>query len=156
MPGYGVLPPEDGTGLLPWSWAEEQLLTSRNYWLVSLHPDGRPHAMPVWGMWHERAFWFSSSKGSRKTRNLIADPRCTVTTEDASNPVIVEGVAEVVSDQEVLATILALENAKYGTDYGMELLDPDINACCRVRPRRVFGLRLDDFIGSPTRWIFDA
>lgn len=152
MPGYGLLGPDEGTGLLPWQWAEERLVSSRNYWVVSLWPDGRPHAMPVWGLWHERAFWFSSSKGSRKARNLAADPRCVVTTEDAADPVIMEGSAELVTEPEALATMLALENAKYDTNYTIDLLDPDVNSVYRVRPRWAFGLRHDDFTGSPTRW----
>jgi len=152
MPGYGLLGPDEGTGLLPWPWAEERLTSSRNYWVVSLWPDGRPHAMPVWGLWHEGAFWFSSSKVSRKARNLAADPRCVVTTEDAADPVVLEGTAELVSEPEALATMLALENAKYDTNYTIDLLDPDVNAVYRVRPRWAFGLRHDDFTGSPTRW----
>ena len=152
MPGYGLLGPDEGTGLLPWQWAEERLTSSRNYWVVSLWPDGRPHAMPVWGLWHEGAFWFSSSNGSRKARNLAADPRCVVTTEDAADPVVLEGTAELVSEPEALATMLALENAKYDTNYTIDLLDPDVNAVYRVRPRWAFGLRHGDFTGSPTRW----
>ncbi len=152
MPGYGLLGRDEGTGLLPWQWAEERLVSSRNYWVVSLWPDGRPHAMPVWGLWHERAFWFSSSKGSRKARNLAADPRCVVTTEDAADPVIMEGSAELVTEPVALATMLALENAKYDTNYTIDLLDPDVNSVYRVRPRWAFGLRHDDFTGSPTRW----
>jgi hypothetical protein len=31
MPGYGLLGASEGTGLLPWSWAEQQLTASRNY-----------------------------------------------------------------------------------------------------------------------------
>jgi hypothetical protein len=155
MPGYGLLPPDQGTGLLPWSWAEERLISSRNYWLVSSWPDGRPHAMPVWGMWHDGMFWFSSSKGSRKARNLTADPRCVVTTEDAPNPVVVEGVAELVTAADDLAMVLALENTKYSTAYGIELLDPAVNSCFRVRPRWAFGLQEGDFTGSPTRWDFE-
>ena len=151
MPGYGLLGPDEGTGLLPWPWAEQRLTSSRNYWVVSVWPDGRPHAMPVWGLWHEGAFWFSSSKGSRKARNLAAEPRCVVTTEDASDPVVMEGSAELVTDPDALATMLALENAKYDTNYTIELLDPDVNAVYRVRPRWAFGLRQDDFTGSPTR-----
>jgi len=152
MPGYGLLGPDEGTGLLSWQWAKEQLTSSRNYWVVSLWPDGRPHAMPVWGLWHEGAFWFSSSKGSRKARNLAADPRCVVTTEDAADPVVIEGSAELVTEPEALAAMLALENAKYDTNYTIDLLDPDVNAVYRVRPRWAFGLRHDDFTGSPTRW----
>ena len=49
---------------------------------------------------------------------------------------------------------LALENSKYGTDYTMELMDPDVNACFRIEPISAFGLTEDDFTGSPTRWTF--
>ncbi len=154
MPGYGVLPATEGSGLIPWSWAEERLVASRTYWVATVWPDGRPHVMPVWGMWHDGSFWFSSSKPSRKAQNLLADPRCVVTTEDAADPVIVEGRAELVTDPRDLAFILALENAKYSTDYTIDLLDPAVNACFRVRPLWAFGLRQDDFTGSPTRWDF--
>jgi len=75
MPGYGLLPDNEGTGLLPWSWAETRLMNSRNYWLATVWPQRRPHVMPVWGMWQESAFWFSSSKDSRKARNLAANTR---------------------------------------------------------------------------------
>lgn len=154
MPGYGTKPAGEGTGLLPWSWAEERLRASRNYWLVSTWPDGRPHAMPVWGMWHENEFWFSSSKASRKAQNLIANPRCVVTTEDANSPVVVEGIARVVATTDELALMLELENGKYSTDYGIEMLDPQVNASFRVRPSWAFGLQEGDFTGSPTRWDF--
>jgi hypothetical protein len=154
MPGYGVLPADQGTGLLPWAWAEERLKSSRNYWLVSTWPDGRPHAMPVWGMWHEDEFWFSSSKPSRKARNLAANPRCVVTTEDAENPVVVEGAARLITSADELGLMLALENAKYSTTYGIEMLDPVMNASFRVRPEWAFGIQAGDFTGSPTRWDF--
>jgi Pyridoxamine 5'-phosphate oxidase len=156
MPGYGLLAADQGTGLLPWSWAEERLVASRNYWLSTVWPDGRPHLMPVWGMWHQDRFWFSSGGRSRKARNLAANARCVVATEDALNPVLLEGVAELITDPGALATMLALENAKYETDYSIDLLDPAVNASFRVRPRWVFGLAEGDFTGSPTRWGFEA
>lgn len=155
MPGYGVRGPNEGSGLLPWSWAEERLSSSRNYWLVSRWPDGRPHAMPVWGVWSQATLWFSSSRGSRKARNLAADPRCVVTTEDAMNPVVIEGTVEAVGDGPALAGFLAQVNAKYHTNYGPEMVDPAANTTFRVRPRWAFGLKQDDFTGSPTRWLFD-
>lgn len=154
MPGYGILGPTEGSGLLPWSWAVERLAASRNYWVVSVWPDGRPHAMPVWGTWDDGSFWFSNSLQSRKARNLAADPRCVVTTEDTQEPVVVEGAAEMVTETAALAGFLASVNAKYGTGYSMELVDPAVNATVRVRPRWAFGLKQDDFNGSPTRWVF--
>jgi PPOX class probable F420-dependent enzyme len=155
MPGYGTLGPEEGTGLLPWSWAVERLTGSRNYWLATVRPNGRPHVMPVWAVWDQGHLWFSSSLASRKIRNLQADPRCTLTTEDAAAPVVVDGVAEIVTDPEALARMLALENAKYSTDYAIDMLDPSKNATVRVRPRWAFGLDSADFTGSPTRWVLE-
>lgn len=154
MPGYGLLPAAEGTGLLPWRWAEERLAASRNYWVATVWPQRRPHVMPVWGLWAEDAFWFSSSKGSRKSRNLMANRRCVVSTEDANNPVVVEGVAELVDDLATLEKVLAWENAKYGTDYTIAMLDPQANSCFRVTPVWAFARAQNDFTGSPTRWEF--
>jgi hypothetical protein len=46
-------------------------------------------------------------------------------------------------------------NAKYGTNYGLEMLDPADNACFKVRPVWAFVLDEADFAGSPTRFRFD-
>ena len=86
MPGYGIAGPTEGSGLLHWSWAAERLTAARNYWVATVWPDGRPHVMPVWGMWDDSTLWFTSSTGSRKVRNLTADPHCCITTEDALTP----------------------------------------------------------------------
>jgi hypothetical protein len=111
--------------------------------------------MPVWGVWHLGSLWLSSSKDSRKARNLAGNPRCSLATEDAVNPVVVEGVATLVSDLEVLRKVLELENRKYKTSYGMDLFDPAVNSTFRVRPIHVFALLQEDFTGSPTRWTFE-
>ena len=53
MPGYGV---EEATwSALPWSWATERLTANRNYWVVTVSPQSVPHAMPVWGVWHDES-----------------------------------------------------------------------------------------------------
>jgi len=155
MPGYGIAGPTEGSGLLHWSWVAERLTAARNYWVATVWPDGRPHVMPVWAMWDDSVLWFTSAIGSRKVRNLIADPRCCVTTEDASDPVVIEGVAETTTEPAALQRVIDLMNAKYHTDFGVDFLDPAANATVRVRPRRVFSLRAGDFTGSPTRWIFE-
>jgi hypothetical protein len=110
--------------------------------------------MPVWAVWQAQTLLFSSSRQSRKARNLAADPRCTLTTEDAQNPLVVEGVAELLTTPVDLQEFLTSLNAKYGTDYGLEMVDPQANCSYRMRPRWAFGLRSDDFTGSPTRWAF--
>jgi general stress protein 26 len=155
MPGYGILGPGEGTGLLPWAWADERLRRSRNFWLSSSWPDGRLHCMPVWGVWDGASFWFSSGGRSRKTLNLTADPRCTVATEDAAQPVVIEGVARLVREREEIAAFLSASNEKYETSYELEFLNPDVNATFEVSVRWAFGLDSADFTGSPTRWVFE-
>ena len=151
MPDYGVQPADEGTGLLPWSWAEERLIGSHDYWLTSLWPDGCPHSMPVWGAWDGEALWFSSGRRSRKVRNLAADPRCVVTTDDPKDPVVVEGSAELVSDRETIERVAGVMSAKYGNISADFLAE---HALIRVRPTWAFGITHDDFSGSPTRWAF--
>jgi PPOX class probable F420-dependent enzyme len=152
MPGYGIAGADEGAGLLPWSWAEERLVGSHDYWVATAWPDGRPHVMPVWGVWDDGALWFSSGGRSRKVRNLRADPRCVVTTEDPRRPVVVEGVAEFVTAPAALERCIGLVNAKYDTSMEVSFLDPAVNATVRVDPTWVFALDDDAFGDSPTRW----
>jgi PPOX class probable F420-dependent enzyme len=152
MPGYGVLGADEGTGLLPWSWAEERLTRSHDYWVATVWPNGRPHVTPVWGVWLDGAVWFSCSPGSRKTRNLTAEPRCTVTTDNALEPVVVDGEAELVAGVDAIRPFADASRAKYGDDVTLDFYAA--NATFRVRPSSVFALTEDDFTGSPTRWRF--
>jgi pyridoxine/pyridoxamine 5'-phosphate oxidase len=154
MPGYGVLPADAGSGLLPWAEAERRLTVSHDYWCATVRPDGRPHAMPVWGVWLDGRLWFSSSLASRKARNLAGDPRCTLTTDDAQNPVVVDGEAERVVDAQGIAAFVAAVNAKYDADVTVEFQDPEVNGTYAVRPITVIALTHGDFTGSPTRWRF--
>jgi len=154
MPGYGTLGPTEGTGLLDWGWAEERLARSHDYWLASVTPQGRPHVMPVWAVLHDERLWFSSSNGSRKARNLRASPFCSLATDDPAEPVVAEGTVELITSVDALVGMLDAENAKYGTDYGMEMFDPAHNSCFALTIERVFALASADFTGSPTRWSF--
>jgi general stress protein 26 len=154
MPDYGVLPPDEGTGLLPWLWAVDQLQASRNLWVATRWPDGRPHVVPVWAVWDGDAIWFSGGLRSRKVRNLLNDPRCSIATEDAHDPVVVEGISTKVDDEALQQSFLDLVNQKYDTDYELSFLDPESTAVMRVAPTWAFAMREDDFSGSPTRWSF--
>jgi hypothetical protein len=151
MPGYGILGPDEGTGLLPWSWVVGRLDESEHYWVATVSADGAPHVSPVWGTWHGGAVWFSCSTESRKARDLHGNARCVVTSENALEPVVVEGEAERrtgPSDAKVFAERM---NRKYETEYPAEFFAQ--NALFRVEPTRVIGLVTSDFSGSPTRWV---
>ena len=154
MPGYGTLAAEQGTGLLPWSWARERLERSHDYWVATTRPDDRPHVMPVWGVFADDALWFSSSRASRKARNLASNPRCAITTDDAHEPVVIEGAAELVQKVSDIGEFVTRINAKYRTHYAIDFFTAAENACFRVHPSWAFGLTESDFTGSPTRWVF--
>jgi nitroimidazol reductase NimA-like FMN-containing flavoprotein (pyridoxamine 5'-phosphate oxidase superfamily) len=152
MPGYGILEPDEGTGLLPWSWARERLERSRDYWIATRWPDGRPHLMPVWGIWRDRSLVFSSARASRKARNLVAEPRCTVATDDPLEPVVVEGVATFLEDSAEIATFASAVNAKHDVEYPVSFYAAPENVCIRIDAVSAIGLVEADFTGSPTRW----
>ena len=159
MPGYGV--PADPDGMLPWSFAHQRLDASHDYWLATVWPDGRPHVMPVWGAWFDDRLWFSTDQTSRKARNLQADPRCVVTTDDALEPVVLEGVAEPVTNRSEVARFTGVVRTKYAAEwledvYTVDFFDGSLGggATYRITPTWVFALKTSEFTTSPTRWTF--
>ena len=152
MPGYGVRVTADG--MLPWAWAQERLTRSRTYWVATVRPDGRPHLMPVWGVWAGGRLVFSSGLRSRKVRNLVGEPRVAVATDQGDEPVVVEGAAALLAAEDDRRAFLAALNVKYDTAYGAALVDPAVNATVAVTPRWVFALDDTAFESSPTAWTF--
>jgi len=150
MPGYGILPPEKGSGLLPWKWAEQRLKNSHTYWVATTSV--RPHVMPVWGVWMNNAFWFSTGKRSRKARNLKSNPHCAVACERARGQVVLEGAARLNSDRKLWKEFAALYKRKYDFDISAMQAEP----VYVVTPEVVFGLSEEDFVGSATRWSFPS
>ena len=150
MPGYGVVGPDEGAGLLPWDWAESRLAASRASWLATVGYDGRPHVSAVWTVWHDCALWFSCGGRTRKARHLRANGRCAMTSEDPHEPVVVEGIATSISDLVVLAPVLDLYAAKYGAP------PPEVgeNPVFAIRPTKVIALDDADLGGTATRWMF--
>jgi general stress protein 26 len=120
--------------------------------VATVDADGKPAVLPVWGAWLDDALWFSSSPGSRRARNLSRDGRCTVTTDNALEPVSLEGTAERVDDRAAVEAFTAAINPKYNEQIPVEFFAE--NALFAVRPRVVYGLTEADFSGTPTRWQF--
>jgi len=159
MQDYGV-GGEDWSPL-PWAWAVERLVPNRNYWVVTVSGAGRPHSMPVWGVWDDTVdrFLFSCSPHSRKARNLAANPQVVVTVDDTVECVSVEGRARVIEPGDpVRETWVDRYVAKYAA------IEPELtpefiraNVMVEVEPERAFGVieRTDEFATRATRWVFD-
>jgi hypothetical protein len=136
--------------LLPWKWAVERLKKSRQYWIATTRPDGAPHLMIIWGVWLDDGFWFSTGARSRKGRNLAANPKCVIGTDDAAKAAIVEGTVEAIDSRNPqLERFAAAYEKKYAWNL-REMAQP----VYRLRPGAGFGLYEKKFEQTATRWVF--
>ena len=63
------------------------LFDGRNFAsLATINPDGSPQASVVWVLRDADELLFSVLSGRKKARNIVRDPRVTVTVHDESNP----------------------------------------------------------------------
>jgi general stress protein 26 len=149
FPGvYGIHTDDDG--LLDWSWAEERLVAARNYWITTVRPDSSPHAMPVWGLWHDDAFYFSSSLESRKARNLAANPALAVHLESGDEVVILEGSVEYEGDEELLRRL----GEDYSRKYEFEVSFTGGRPLMVLRPGVAYAWLEQEFPKTATRFAF--
>ena len=103
--------------------------------------------MPVWGVWVDDAFYFSTGRKSRKGTNLAANPACTVTNDDSEEAVIIEGQANEVGDAAILERVASAYKKKYKMDPS-SMGEPIFG----VRSSKVFGFIEKSFPKSATRW----
>ena len=157
MPDYGVDTEEWRP--LPWSWAAQRLTGARNYWVVTVSGQGRPHTMPVWGVWDdgEHRFAFSCGPRSRKARNLAANPRATIASEDTVEALALEGVAALVTDdarREVWIDRYVTKYRPLSSELSKDFVRA--NLLVEVTPDRAFAIieREDEFSQRATRWRF--
>ncbi len=156
MRNYGVSEGEEG--MLSWEWVSDRMSGSRNYWISTSRPDGNPHAAPVWGVWVDETLYFGTAPSSRKARNLAQNPNVAVHLESGDEAVILEGVAEELTDPEpkLSEKIIGAYAAKYeDPETGGEFRLGSTEGLKAVRPGVVFAWLERDFPNTATRWIFE-
>jgi hypothetical protein len=68
-------------------------------YLGTVRPDGRPHATGVGVRWHNGDLYFLSGPSTRKSRNLAANPACTIAMRLPDGlDLVLEGVAAPIDD----------------------------------------------------------
>jgi PPOX class probable F420-dependent enzyme len=92
-----------------------RLGTDQNAWLCTVRPDGRPHMTPIWFVFVDDRFWFATGQTTVKARNVVAEPRVSVSLEDGDDPVVAEGRVTVHFDLRP-AGVAAAFAAKYDWD----------------------------------------
>lgn len=123
----GVIDPRYGDASAtppPWAAIERFLTDAQLYWIITVRADGRPHAVPLVGIWQDGAFAFCTGPEEQKQRNLDVNARVAVTTGstgangwNTGKDVVVEGTAVRVTDPAALAELAAGWFAKYGDDW---------------------------------------
>jgi nitroimidazol reductase NimA-like FMN-containing flavoprotein (pyridoxamine 5'-phosphate oxidase superfamily) len=154
-PGYFRAETE-GAGLIEWAPIAERFAASRNYWVGTASKSGRPHAMPVWGVWLGDRFAFSTSPASRKARNLRSNPGVAVHLEDGNAVIVIEGRARELRNAEELSAFLVAYNPKYQWNFTPDQVTDGV---FEVTPEIAFawlGGEGEAFGGTATRWRFDV
>jgi hypothetical protein len=112
----------------PWAEIERLLSDAQLYWIITVRTDGRPHAVPLVGVWQDRAFAFCTGPDEQKQRNLDGNAHVAVTTGttgadgwNSGKDVVVEGTAVRVTDPQALRTLAAAWFAKYGDDWRFDV-----------------------------------
>lgn len=95
---YGI--PTGSEGMLSWGHVTSRIQDARNFWIATTRPDGRPHAVPVWGVWVDETLYFGGGTDTRWARNLARNPRVVVHLDDSSEAVIIEGTVQRLDNPE--------------------------------------------------------
>lgn len=148
--GYGISTEVDG--MLEWPWADQRLVSSRNYWVSTAGPDRIPHAAPVWGLWRDSTLYFSTDPRSRKGQNLASQSRVVVHLESGDEVVIVEGELSIFRSVLDVPGLADEYKEKYGFD--VATMPAESSMWIAVKPVIVHGWREADFPRSVTRWRF--
>src|SRR5579863_4698029 len=74
-------------------------------WLSTLNADGRPHTVPLGTILLGGAFYFTSGNGTRKSKNLKKDPRCSIAVATRPFDLVLEGEAKKVTDKATLGQV---------------------------------------------------
>jgi nitroimidazol reductase NimA-like FMN-containing flavoprotein (pyridoxamine 5'-phosphate oxidase superfamily) len=107
-----------------WEDIERLLTDAQLYWIITVRRDGRPHAVPLVGVWHNGTFAFCTGSEEQKQRNLDGNPQVAVTTGttgahgwDSGKDIVVEGTAVRVTEPDDLQALADAWFAKYGDDW---------------------------------------
>ncbi|HZE04982.1 MAG TPA: pyridoxamine 5'-phosphate oxidase family protein [Solirubrobacteraceae bacterium] len=102
---YGFAP-------IPWSRARDALAARHGpavtFFLGTVRPDATPHAAGIGAAWADETLWFVTGPGTRKARNLAANPACTISCRLPDIDVVLEGRAERITDRTALEMLAAV------------------------------------------------
>jgi general stress protein 26 len=158
-----------GLDPIPWARALEALESAepriQTPFLATTRPDGRPHVAAVGALWEDGKVYFVSGAGTRKSRNLAANPNCVVSMSLPGIDLVLEGVAERVTDKGTLERLAkryadqgwpaTVEDGAFTHEFSAPSAGPPPWDLYVLTPATVFGV-LTSAPGGATRWRFDS
>lgn len=139
-----------------WEYVTLRLEEARTYWLSTVRPNLRPHAIPRWGVWLENHFYYDGSPETRHARNLTTNPETVLHLENGDQPVIVEGSSQAAGKpgSQLAEKIAAAYCKKYAGDgYAPQANQWDDGGLYIFTPRIVLAWTV--FFENPTKFVFE-
>jgi nitroimidazol reductase NimA-like FMN-containing flavoprotein (pyridoxamine 5'-phosphate oxidase superfamily) len=151
---------------VPWVEVCGHLEKAGTYWLATVRPDGRPHAVPVLAVWVDDALHFVAGETSRKAKNLARNSHCVITAGSDGLDLVVEGKATKIRDRARLHRLADTHASKY--DWRVTVRDGAFHDAegaptagsppsevYEVAPTTAFAFDTkDETINAATRWRF--
>lgn len=146
-----------------WEQTRRVLETAEVFWLSTVRADGRPHATPVVGVWHDGALHFSTADTEQKAINLRGNAHVTLTTGcnhwQEGLDVVVEGDVVRITDQDQLERLASVWSTRWDGRWQYLVRDgcffhhdeyetlPDAILVFSVTPTKVFAFAKGDPFG---------
>lgn len=137
---------------ITWEHASGKLEREETYWVATTREDGRPHSVPVSGIWLDSAFYFETEPGAVKTRNLQHNPNIVVHVQDGDDTVIVEGSAAIERRPALLTKLRKQYQSKY--DYSPTWSGPGAQFVFRVEPKVILAWKSPRIHRTMVRFVF--
>jgi general stress protein 26 len=151
---------EEKSQAVPWAAAETRLAAAQIAWIVTVRPDGRPHATPMVPVVHDGKVYFHTGRTEVKHANLEANPHVLVlagdTAWDRGLDVAVAGTAAPVADDALLHRLAELYRERWDGRWQLDVRDGRLAArspgaspvMFEVTPDRAYGHDKGDPFGQ--------
>jgi hypothetical protein len=158
----------EGAGTLTWDEVRLVLTDPQGEattWLSTVSPDGEPHTIPVGAAWLDGALYFITGQHTKKERNVLQNPKCSIAVAARGIDVVVHGEAARVTDAATLTPLAAHYNkGGWPATAGDGVLEAPFCApttgpapynVYRITPRLAFALGTrEETFTRPTRFRF--
>ncbi len=146
--GYGT-----PSTTLDWAEVRSRLESAKAYWVATCRADGRPHVVPVDGLWLDDVWYYGGGADAVHVRTVRAHPHAVMHLPDTHWTVIVEGrVVRTDPDPGLAQRLLASSNAKY-PEYGAATDAGAYEGTLALHPSTV--LAWSSYPTDATRFVFD-